>query len=166
MSVSMAKYSTSGKAFLKLFEWRKRDRRLLAWVLVTRKKSNDFGRFGNYSVDSNSNLVVVEIISKSEFDFLCVRSSFTHYVTFTCVAACFHTRVDQMQTHSGRKERHIKRNKSTSHHLHAHIVFVSVSVSVSVVFLCIFCVHVNVCVCYMLYVTWYMFCVICYFVNV
>ena len=68
--------------------------------------SNDFDRFrfffgvfefefcrrGKLFPNNNSNL-------------LCVWSSFTHYVTFTCtcVVACFHTCVDQVRTHSGKK---------------------------------------------------------------
>ena len=43
--------------------------------------SNDFGRLCIYIVDSNSNFVVVEIISKKQFVFLCVRSPFTYNVT-------------------------------------------------------------------------------------
>ena len=66
--------------------------------------SNDFGRFGAHLADSNSNVVVVEIIAKQQFDFMC--SGFIHTqrdYTCTCAVACFDTCVDvaqQMQIHN------------------------------------------------------------------
>ena len=94
---------------------------------------NQFERFQfflvNYIVDWNSNFVVVEIIFKKQFDFLCVRSSFTHNVTLHVhmlwpvfrhvLIKCRHT--------VERKERDRKRDHSTtSQHHYTHIVSVSV----------------------------------------
>ena len=40
--------------------------------------SNDFGRFGNSSADSNSNFVVVDILSKSKIHIFCVFGVHAH----------------------------------------------------------------------------------------
>ena len=52
-----------------------------------------FGRFGDYLEDSNSNFVVVGIISLKQFEFfVCSGFDLTQCdCTFTCAVACFHT---------------------------------------------------------------------------
>ena len=53
------------------------------WLCTMRAllNSNNFGRYGNYFADSNSNFVVVDTISKKKNVFLCVRGSITYNAT-------------------------------------------------------------------------------------
>ena len=60
-------------------------------TMPTEINSNDFGRFGNDSADSNSKFVVVEIFKKPIRFFVC--SGFNHIqcdCTCACVVACLH----------------------------------------------------------------------------
>ena len=87
-------------------EWMRRHRAACKMCLThsairSETNSNDFGRFGNYSADSNSNFVVADNFLKPIR--FCVCSGFNHIqydCTCACVVACFHTCVDNVQTHS------------------------------------------------------------------
>ena len=83
--------------------------------------SNDFGRFwelfSRFEFDfrrcGNS-------FQLKKFDFWCVWSLFTHTecgFTFTCAVSCFHTCVDEMQTHSG-KQREKLTERQHPHYTH------------------------------------------------